>query len=162
MSQQVTMHFDEGKLKFSSGHFTIFSSTEREPLHGHNYTVKVRLAMRMAEPGITADYRIAEEKFIALCRQLNWRTLIAEHSPYLKIHSNETHIDITFHHETMSLLKNDVVLLPLDNITLETLSQWFVEQVASDAEFIEKYGVSAMTVLVHNGPYHGAEASWVL
>ncbi|OGT27008.1 MAG: hypothetical protein A3I77_00880 [Gammaproteobacteria bacterium RIFCSPLOWO2_02_FULL_42_14] len=159
MSQPITLHFNEGKLKFSSGHFTIFSKTKREPLHGHNYTVKAQLTLCMMEPGITFDYRVVEEKLAALCQQLNWRTLIAAQSPYLKIISDNTHHQIIFNHETMTLLNNDVVLMPLDNITLETLSQWFVNQVMSDAEFVEKYGVLALAVIVFNGPYHGAEAS---
>lgn len=156
--REYTLYFNNGKLKFSSGHFTIFSKTKREPLHGHNYTLEVIVTTLMGEPGITFDYRLFEEKLIALCKQLNWHTLISEKSPYLTIQSDETHYQITFNCESMWLLKNDVVLMPLENITLETLSQWFFDQVMSDAVFVERYRIQKFMIKVFNGPNHAAVA----
>lgn len=156
--KDVTLYFNDGKLKFSSGHFTIFSATHREPLHGHNYTLEVIVTAEMGEPGITFDYRLFEEKLIALCKTLNWHTLIPEKSPYLKIEIDDHHYQITFNQESMWLLKNDVVLLPLENITLETLSEWFVDQVMQDDEFVKQYRIKKFIVKVFNGPNHAAEA----
>src|SRR3989338_2592203 len=102
--KEVTLYFNTGKFKFASGHFTIFSKTQREPLHGHNYTLEVVVTTTIGEPGITFDYRLFEEKLISLCKQLNWHTLIAEKSPYLTIQSDDTHYQITFNHESMWLL----------------------------------------------------------
>src|SRR3990167_4880738 len=135
-NKDITLYFNGGKLKFSSGHFTIFSKTEREPLHGHNYTLEVIVTTAINEPGITFDYRLFEEKLIQLCRTLNWHTLIPEKSPYLNIETDDHHYQMTFNHESMWLLKKDVVLLPLENVTLETLSQWFVDQVKGKKPFI--------------------------
>ena len=70
-----------------------------------------------------------------MCRTLNWHTLIPEKSPYLNIETDDHHYQMTFNHESMWLLKKDVVLLPLENVTLETLSQWFVDQVMHDKAF---------------------------
>ena len=157
-NKDVTLYFNDGKLKFSSGHFTIFSKTEREPLHGHNYTLEVIVTATMNEPGITFDYRLFEEKLILLCRMLNWHTLIPEKSPYLIIEADNHHYQMTFNHESMWLLKNDVVLLPLENVTLETLSQWFVDQVMQDKKFVATYRIKTLTIKVFNGPHHAAEA----
>ena len=112
----------------------------------------------MGEPGITFDYRLFEEKLITLCRQLNWYCLIPKHSPYLLVEDDDPHYKITFNHESMWLLKSDVVILPLENVTLETLSQWFVDQINDDHGFIEKHRVKNLVVKVFNGPCHAAEA----
>ena len=52
----VELHKDE--LNFSAGHFTIFSKTEREDLHGHNYYVNAVFHVLLDDNGkeITADY----------------------------------------------------------------------------------------------------------
>lgn len=154
----MRLYFNHGKLKFSAGHFTIFSETERETLHGHNYTLDVIVTTEINEPGITFDYRLFEEKLIELCLQLNWRCLVPQFSPYLKITEDDSHYEITFNQESMWLLKKDVVMLPLDNVTLETLSQWFYAELKNDHTFIEKFRVKKLAIKVFNGPHHAAEA----
>ena|SRR3990167_1393861 len=156
--KQSTLYFHAGKLKFSAGHFTIFSETQREPLHGHNYTLDVTMTAAIHEPGIISDYRLLEERLVVLCQQLNWHTLIPQGSPYLKIEADDEHYQITFNQKSMWLLKSDVILLPLENITLETLSQWFVDQVMQDKQFVDTHNITSLTVKVSNGPYHAADA----
>src|SRR3989338_3383271 len=158
-TKQATLYFNEGKLKFSAGHFTIFSKTQRETLHGHNYTLEIMVKTQMQEPGITFDYRLFEEKIIHLCQQLNWHFLVPSRSPYLIIQDDGEHYEIIFNHESMWLLKKDVVLLELDNITLETLSEWFAQQVQNDADFMQKFYIQQLQVKVFNGPAHAAEVS---
>ena len=147
-NKTTILHFNEGQFKFSSGHFTVFSKTEREPLHGHNYSLAIQLTAHINEPGITFDYRLFHDIINRLCQQLNWRTLIATQSPYTTIIFNE---------KSMWLLKTDVVLLPLDNITLETLSEWFFMQIALEKTFITQCGIKNIVVKVFNGPLHGVE-----
>ena len=158
MKKTCTLYFSEGKLKFSSGHSTIFSATNREPLHGHNYTVEVKMEAEMGEPGIILDYRVLEAPIIALCDQLNWHCLMPTKSPYLAIEDDGEHYQITFDKKSMWLLKTDVVLLPLENVTLETLSQWFVDQLTQNKAFMQTHRVHAISVKVFNGPHHAAES----
>lgn len=160
-TRDVTLHLDCGKLKFSAGHFIIFSDTRRETLHGHNYTLQVALTASLCAPGITLDYRIFEEKLIQYCEQLHLRFLIPTHSPYLKIAEDDQNYEIIFNHESMWLLKKDVILLPIENISLEALSQWFVDQCAQDQAFLSQYHIKKIVIRVLNGPNHGAEAQWV-
>lgn len=158
MKNQATLYFNHGKLKFSAGHFTVFSETERESLHGHSYSLEVIATAEINEPGITFDYRLFEEKLLQLCLQLNWHCLIPNNSPYVTIRDDDAHYEITFNHESMWLLKSDVVLMPLDNITLETLSSWFADQLKQDEKFIQKHRIKKLVIKVFNGPAHAAEA----
>ena len=152
------LHFKQGKLKFSAGHFTIFSATERETLHGHNYTIELTVAAEQSAPGIVFDYRFLEDKLFQLTRQLHLRCLIPQYSPYLMIEEEEKHYRITFNHESMWLLKNDVVVLPIQNISLESLSQWFVDQLKTDRDFLNRHLIKKIVLSVFNGPYNGGEA----
>ena len=58
MSQLATLHIDKQAHKFSAAHFTIFSETERERLHGHNYGVSARIVAAMGDNGFSADYNV--------------------------------------------------------------------------------------------------------
>lgn len=158
MKKTCVLYFSAGKLKFSSGHFTIFSATKRETLHGHNYTLEIKVTAEIGEPGIVCDYRVLEESMVALCQQLNWHFLVPTKSPYLEIEDDGSHYQITFNHESMWLLKSDVVLLPLENVTLETLSEWFVAQLTQDKLFMQTHRIQSLVVKVLNGPYHAAES----
>ncbi|HLB55723.1 MAG TPA: 6-carboxytetrahydropterin synthase [Coxiellaceae bacterium] len=158
MKKETTLYFNQGKFKFSAGHFTIFSATDREPLHGHNYTLEVALTAELQEAGITFDYRDVAEKLTQLCRDLSLHCLMPTQSPYLKINEDGDHYEIIFNHQSMWLLKSDVILMPLENISIETLSQWFVDQLAQDKIFLSQFPIKKIVIKVFNGPYHAAEA----
>ncbi|EQD50251.1 hypothetical protein B1A_13514, partial [mine drainage metagenome] len=36
--RSVEVDLSKERMKFSAGHFTVFSASERENLHGHNFT----------------------------------------------------------------------------------------------------------------------------
>lgn len=161
MKQYQTLEFMNGRLRFSAGHFTVFSKTHRERLHGHNYTLHASMTAAIAEPGITFDYDLFRNKLVSLCEQLHARFLLATESPYVTIDADDEHYHITFDGKRMSLLKDDVLLMPLCNISLEELSRWFIEQLSQDAAFIREHDIIDMTVKVFNGPEHCASSQWV-
>ena len=101
----LDIEFYGDELSFAAGHFTIFSKTERETLHGHNYSLQARLTAGFNQPGITFDYRIFRKKLINLCKQLQYRTLLPTKSPYLLIESDKTYHYAEFNHEKMIFLQ---------------------------------------------------------
>ena len=70
MTRTTTLTIAAPEMLFSAGHFTIFSATEREPLHGHNFTVTAEITAAVDSNGMTCDYRVYKKKYIALCKQL--------------------------------------------------------------------------------------------
>ncbi len=155
------LKFYGGNLSFSAGHFTIFSATEREYLHGHGYRLEASITAPFGEPGITFDYAIFRNKLAQLCRKLHSRLLLPALSPYLNITEEPEHYRVVFNKKFMLLLKEDVILLQLCNITIEELSRWFIDQLLLEPDFIEQYKIQAITVKVYNGPEHSAKTKWV-
>lgn len=155
-----TLEFYAGELQFCAGHFTIFSKTARERLHGHNYYLEASVAAAVDQPGITFDYRLFTDRLKALCDYLDARFLLPTESPYLTIEEEASYFHVTFDGKRMSLLAEDVLLLPLANITLEELSQWFVDQLVKEKLFIEEHQISEITIKVYNSPEHCAVAMW--
>ncbi len=151
--------FEEG-MNFSVAHFTLFSKTERERLHGHNYRVHALLTTVVQDIGITFDYAIYREKLLALCQRLNRYLLLPEKSPLLKIVEKNNYYYVYFNEDEMPFLKKDVLMLPIRNITIEELASWFVEQLVADKEAITKHRIQAITIKVSNGPGRCGSASW--
>lgn len=163
MSQYLTtVELQKESMKFSAGHTTIFSATEREPLHGHMYTVYLALTTLVEENGMTFDYRYYKKKIKALCDELNQIFLMPTRSPYLGITSDDTYYYFEFDGKKMPFLKEDVKLMPLTNITVEELSKWFVEQLIMDKTELTQHRIQQVVVKVFSAPGQCASHSWSL
>ena len=131
-TKTATIELYRNDMKFSAAHFTIFNAHERERLHGHNYYVKTRITAEYVEPGITYDYSDTRKKILALCRSLNEYLLLPANSPYLTISEKDDNYLVRYGEDNMQFLKSDTLLLPLENITGEELSHWFIAQLFED------------------------------
>ncbi len=154
----LTIHKDE--LEFSAGHFTIFSATEREALHGHNYYVAVSFEFEVEEIGLSFDYRHYKKKLRALCNQLDRHFLLPANSPYLSIEEDGEYWVATFNRKKIPFLKEDVVILPVTNISIEELSRWFLQHLTEDATELAKHHICAISVDVYNGPGQSSGIKW--
>lgn len=121
-----TLEFTKDRFKFSAAHFTLFSATEAERLHGHNYRVFIKVVLPHIEysTGISAPFHSLKEDIEKICAKLDEYTLIPKHSPFLEIERTSTNININFNSKKYSLPTEDVCLLPLVNITSELLAHY--------------------------------------
>jgi 6-pyruvoyltetrahydropterin/6-carboxytetrahydropterin synthase len=153
----VELHAEEHT--FSAGHFTIFSATQREDLHGHNYHVTVSLQVEINDNGMAFDYRLYKRKLLEICSQLDRRFLLPSQSKYLKIEDTGDMWVGHFNQERIPFLKRDVVILPITNVTIEELSHWFLEQLMLDKTELKSHGIQNITVKVFNGPSQSGAAT---
>lgn len=158
MQQHVT-DIDILNLSFSAGHFSIFSATERENLHGHNYLLDATLTTPVNEAGISFDYRIYRRKIECLCRSLSQIFLLPGECPYLDIVESDEHIYAHFHDEKIPFLKRDIKILPIRNITIEELSRWFVERLVAD-EDCDRYQIQKIKIKVYTKATQSGSYTW--
>ena len=156
----TTVELQKESMKFSAGHTTIFSATEREPLHGHMYSVYLALTARVVANGMTFDYRLYKERIHHLCRQLNQTFLMPQFSPFLKYDEDDSYYYFTFNHKKIPFLKEDVTLMPLTNITVEELSRWFVDALIKDEKELIRHRIERVLVKVFSGPGQSASHTW--
>lgn len=115
-------------LKFSSAHFTIFSDSSLEYLHGHNYQLSLRIECRDAQNGITMEFGQLKKILRGLCDQLDEKILLPTESRFLRVSKSEEHFDVVF--TGAGFIKSyrfpceDVAILPVPNITSEMLAQY--------------------------------------
>lgn len=148
MTRMATLVLHKEDMKFSAGHFTIFSATERENMHGHNFRVQARITMPVNDNGITVNYNDLKSELRALCRSLNNVFLIPTCSPHLRVLEEDRYWRVYFHDEVMTFLKRDVLCLPLRNITVEELSHWFIEQMTADQALAAQRQIKHLEVQV--------------
>ncbi|HEX2549882.1 MAG TPA: 6-carboxytetrahydropterin synthase [Gammaproteobacteria bacterium] len=154
----VALHNEEHS--FSAGHFTIFSETDREDLHGHNYYVHVSFTVTLNHNGMAFDYRIYKKKLQILCDSLDRKFLLPQYSPYLSLEDKGNMWLAHFNHEPISFLKRDAMILPITNITIEELSHWFLQQLTQDFAELTCNSIAEITVKVFNGPGQSSAANF--
>ncbi len=153
----TTLHIDKEAHKFSAAHYTIFSATERERLHGHNYSVSARIVAPMGNNGFAADYNVYKQRIASLCDRLDEYMLLAGESPYQTIVDEGENYRVSFNGEHMQFLKTDTLVLPISNATVEEFSDYLLQQLleASAGDELEE-----LEVAVASGPGQRASAMW--
>lgn len=147
-------------MKFSAGHFTIFSASERERLHGHNFSVQVSVDAIMQSNGMGFDYGIYKRRIRELCDAWDEYFILPTRSPYLNIEEAGEWLYAHFNGQKIPFLRSDVLLLPIENATVEEFSQLFLERLKGDSEEIERLGIQALTVKVFSGPGQCGVSFW--
>ncbi len=143
---------ERGNLGFSAAHFITFEG-QCEPLHGHNYGVRVEVAGELTPDSYVLDFVVLKNIVRALCKEWDHRFLLPLNNPHLRLTEHEnawevvyngplTHGAATTDGVTRYLLpKAAVVALPIDNATAERLAQQLARRIADqlrDANKLEQ------------------------
>ncbi|MFN7096888.1 MAG: 6-pyruvoyl trahydropterin synthase family protein, partial [Gammaproteobacteria bacterium] len=130
-------------------------------LHGHNFFIHASITTETNDNGIAFDYAIYKQKLRNICRSLNGHFLLAANSPYQTIEYTDDFVIVHFANEKLPFPKNDVLFLPLKNITVEELSLWFIDQLTEDKTEIETYNIHRFLVKVYSAPGQCGVAEWI-
>ena len=148
-------------VKFSAAHFTIFSATERERLHGHNFKVSLLLTADVGDNGMCFSYVEIKKRLRALCETLDEYTILPNASPYMTLEEVDGEVLAHFNGETLRFLRGDTLILPLRNTTVEEFARYLLEKLVEDAPFVEGNEISELTMQVSSGPGQSGSATWV-
>lgn len=160
MEQLTTIDLAKEYLKFSAAHFTIFSATERERLHGHNFRVAAALTAPVGDNGMCFSYRILKDKLESLCESLDEYVLLPADSPYLRISERDAHYRVEFANEELLFPRSDTLLLPVRNATVEEYARFLLERLLEDRELIERHDIREVTIKVSSGPGQWGSSHW--
>lgn len=144
-------------LHFNSGHFTIFSDTDREDLHGHTFYVKALIDSPVDVTGLAFDYNLVKQRLKILCDSIDEKVLLPERSPFLSLVEEDGYLVAMFANEKLPFLPRDVITLPVANITVEELAPWFLAALLEDPA-ISSLRLPRVEVSVSSGPGQWASA----
>ncbi len=139
-------------MHFSAAHFTIFSATERENLHGHNFFVEAVAEGPVDANGLCFDYNALKTRLRALCDELDETVLLPAASPHLTIGDEGSgYVTARFGSERLPFLARDVKLLAVRNVTVEELAHWLLRELTGDPAFAE-LPLDELELKVSSGP----------
>ncbi|MBF6591012.1 MAG: 6-pyruvoyl tetrahydropterin synthase family protein [Ktedonobacterales bacterium] len=132
---------ERGNLGFSAAHFITFED-DCEPLHGHNYGVRVEVAGELGPESYVLDFLVLKNIVRVLCKDWDHRFLLPLQNPHLRVTELSDAWELEYlparpspemaarGHLRYLLPKWSVVPLPIPNATAERLAQLLAERIA--------------------------------
>lgn len=153
----TSLHLFKENFKFSAGHFLIFDEKRAERLHGHNYQVFVDFQYPRLEAGNPRGFWV---DFAELKRQIKaeldlWDecVLLPELHPDMLIQIRDGSLELRFRERRYLFPRNEVVLLPVTNTSVEQLSGLLAEKFC---QLFSGTGLLSLEVRVEETPGQGA------
>jgi 6-pyruvoyltetrahydropterin/6-carboxytetrahydropterin synthase len=115
-------------LKFAAAHFIAYPGF-REPLHGHNYQMSVRVEAALGADGYVLDFGVVKRLAKALCEELDERVVLPERSDCLAVREEDAVVSVTTETgDHFAFPRADVRLLPIAHSSAEELAAYLLER----------------------------------
>src|ERR1700756_54488 len=109
MDARYQVHVFKDYLKFAAAHFIAYRGF-REPLHGHNYQVSVRVAGDLGRDGYVLDFGLVKKAVKRICERLDERVLLPAESDCLEISRGGGNVAVRYEDgSAFSFPESDVV-----------------------------------------------------
>lgn len=126
-------------FNFAAAHFLIFEDGTREPLHGHNYRVKLRGDAPELKSDMVFNFLDIKPIVRETCDELDHRLLIPKLNPMLRIDEEKNNYRISLSDDDyFSFPKKDVLLLDILNTSSERLAIYLAEKITVKTK--ERFG----------------------
>ena len=113
-------------LRFGAAHFIAFPGF-REPLHGHNYQVSVRVEADLGSDGYVLDFGVVKRAAKALCDELDERVILPSASDCLIVATHADGVEVvTAEGDRFCFPTADVRLLPIGHSSAEELAAYLL------------------------------------
>jgi 6-pyruvoyl-tetrahydropterin synthase len=112
-------------FKFNSSHFVLYKGF-REPLHGHNYKVSLKLSsLKLNEEGSIFNTDKIIEMMNNICKNLKHKLLLPSRNNCLNIKEDDKNYILTCEDSSVfSIPKTDVRIVDIDQISAECLAKY--------------------------------------
>jgi 6-pyruvoyl tetrahydropterin synthase/QueD family protein len=123
---------EHGNLGFSSAHFITFEGS-CEPLHGHNYGVRVEASGELTADSYVLDFVALKDVVRTLCKDWDHRFLLPLRNPHLTIRETpDDEWEIRVDARTRYVMpRSSVAPLPVDNATAERLAEQLAHRIVA-------------------------------
>lgn len=123
MKSGFSIYVTKENLKFSAAHFIAYPGF-REPLHGHNYQVGVRVEGRLGATGYVLDFGLIKKIAKEIVDRLDERTIIPANSDCLTIERSEKQLAVSYGNDHFAFPFSDVAILPIAHSSAEELARY--------------------------------------
>jgi len=153
VTTQFSVQVAKENLKFSAAHFIAYPGF-REPLHGHNYQVGVRVEGRLTGTGYVIDFGLIKKLTKEIVDRLDEHTIIPVRSDCLRIEELPGKlIRVRYENDEFTFPAADVFLAPIVHSSAEELARYIWDELnAALAARGALAAVTAMEIAVAEGP----------
>jgi 6-pyruvoyltetrahydropterin/6-carboxytetrahydropterin synthase len=144
--------------KFSCAHMTVFPDGTKERLHGHNYTIAIGLEVDTIALSAMLPFAPIKQALAEICAEYKERVLLAELNPHFKIVRDDGELEFTLCGERYVLPRGDVLLLPIDNVSVERLAAYIAVVLEKKLPILASPPVRTLEVTVEESPGQGSTA----
>jgi len=157
MTTEFSVHVAKENLKFSAAHFIAYPGF-REPLHGHNYQVGVRVEGRLTGTGYVVDFGLIKKLTREIVDRLDEHTIIPARSDCLTIgRPAPGKILVRYEEDEFVFPEGDVFLAPVVHSSAEEFARYIWDELWSAlADRNATAEVTAMEISVAEGPGQSA------
>ncbi len=147
------------RYKFSCAHMTVFPDGRKERLHGHNYYLALAIDLADVSFAKMIDFAPIKDALATLCNEWKEHLLLASENPHFELVS-ESDVEIEFRlcGERYVIPRQDIVMLPIDNISVEGLASHATDKLLATLKPIIGAHVVGIEVRVEENPGQGASA----
>lgn len=135
----------------------IFEDGSREPLHGHNYRVQMEGSAEDLKGDMVFDFLDIKPIVRKVCDGLDHKLIIPQRHPNLIICDEERNYRFeTPDGDYFSVPKNDVLLLPILNSSVELIAEYLATQIKEQTWKQFQYRFKTLQVEVEESPGQSA------
>ena len=118
-------------LVFAAAHFITFEGARCEPLHGHNYRVGVVIeGMPDEESWYVFDFVRLKQLMRELCNEIDHKVLLPLQNPRITVATERESVTVALDGRPRYVFpREDCVLLPLPNTTVEMLARHLTQRI---------------------------------
>lgn len=130
MQKKTCLKLAKDNLKFSAAHFLIFDKNKAEKLHGHNYQVEVLISFKESQKetkGFQVDFSVLKKDIKKRLDQWDEVILLPAKQPDMKFKASGKSLHVYFRDRYYVFPKNEVIMLPVPNTSVEALSLLLAE-----------------------------------
>lgn len=130
MEESYSIKVCKQYFNFASSHFIVFKNGKRELLHGHNYKVKFIGSSKKLESDMVFNFLDIKPLIRNVCNSLDHQLLLPGKNKHMEIKEQDSNYVVkTPDNSVFSFPKQDVLILPLTNISVERLAKYISEKI---------------------------------
>lgn len=155
------LHVRKEALKFAAAHMTIFSASEKERLHGHNYTTELTVDVGSSALGAFVSFASLKDALRALCEAWDEKVLLPGACPHLTFtrHDDEE-VELVACGRRYVFPAEEVEILPVDNVITEALAETLGRALVDGLPDAVRANVRRLALRVDESPGQGATWTW--
>ncbi|MGC8617551.1 MAG: 6-pyruvoyl trahydropterin synthase family protein [Thermoplasmata archaeon] len=142
-------------IRFSAAHF-IPGDWKCSRIHGHDYSISVRITGSLDDKAYFLDFSKAKSKLRDIADYLDHRVLIPEKRSGVILKRTEGNLIVRIEGKTYSFPEEEARIVPVKDTTAECLSEYILERFLDSLD----QEVEAVDIEVHEGPGQYAKSSW--